>query len=62
MNSNGLNLNSMRLLRAEAVRTAKEMGFARVGDRIIMIDRTKGKEHDMHDYSHNMKIVTLSER
>lgn len=52
----------MRLLRAEAVRTAKELGFTRVGDRIIMIDRTKGKEHDMHDFSHNMKIVTLSER
>lgn len=52
----------MRLLRAEAVRTAKELGFTRVGDRIIMIDRTKGKKHDMHDFSHNMKVVTLSER
>lgn len=52
---------SMSVLRAEAVRTAKELGYARAGDRIIMVDRTKGKAHDMHDYSHNMKVVTLRE-
>lgn len=50
---------SMSVLRAEAVRTAKELGFAKAGDRVVMIDRTKGKAHDLHDYSHNMKVVTL---
>ena len=49
----------MGLLRAEAVRTAKELGFAWVDDRIIMVDRTKGRDHDMHHFSHNMKVVTL---
>jgi len=51
----------MGILRAEAVRTAKELGLASVGDRIIMVDRTKGRSHDMHEYSHNMKVVTLRE-
>lgn len=50
---------SMGLLRAEAVRTAKELGFTKAGDRIIMVDRSAGKEHDMHHYSNNMKVVTL---
>jgi pyruvate kinase len=49
----------MGFLRAEAVRTLKEAGWAHSGDRIIMVDRTKGKSHDMHKYSHNMKVVTL---
>jgi pyruvate kinase len=49
----------MGYLRAEAVRTAKELGFAHSGDRIIMVDRTVGKSHDMHEFSHNMKVVTL---
>jgi pyruvate kinase len=49
----------MGFLRAEAVRTLKETGWATAGDRIIMVDRTKGKSHDMHDFSHNMKVVTL---
>jgi pyruvate kinase len=49
----------MGLLRAEAVRTAKELGFAKAGDRIIMVDRTAGRTHDMHNYAHNMKVVTL---
>ena len=52
---------SMGLLRTEAIRTAKEMGYARVGDRIIMVDRTVGKGHDLHEFSHNMKVVTLKE-
>lgn len=50
---------SMGKLRAEAIRTAKELGFVRSGDRIILVDRTKGKNHDMHDYAHNMKVITL---
>ena len=46
-------------LRAEAVRTAKELGFIHNGDRIVMVDQTKGKSHDHHDYAHNMKIATI---
>jgi pyruvate kinase len=46
-------------LRAEAMRTVKELGYAKCGDRIIMIDRNPGKSHDMHKFSHNMKVVTL---
>ena len=42
----------MGLLRAEAVRTAKELGFSSSGDRIIMVDRTAGKAHDLHAYAH----------
>lgn len=48
-------------LRAEAVRTAKELGFVNTGDRIIMVDRTVGKAGDMHEYAHNMKVVTIKE-
>lgn len=50
---------SFGVLRAEAMRTVKEMGFARSGDRIIMVDRYSGRGHDMHRFSHNMKVVTL---
>lgn len=46
-------------LRAEAIRTLKELGWAKAGDRIITVDRTKGKDQDMHDYAHNMKVITL---
>ena len=52
---------SMSVLRAEAMRTAKELGFAKAGDRIVTLDRTKGRDHDMHEYSHNLKVVTLRE-
>lgn len=52
---------SMSVLRAEAVRVAKEMGYAKVGDRIITVDRTVGKGHDLHEFSHNMKVMTLKE-
>ena len=55
----GSSATRMGLLRAEAVRSAKELGFAKAGDRIIMVDRTAGKDHDMHHFSHNMKVVTL---
>lgn len=51
---------SMSKLRAEAIRTAKELGYAKRGDRIILVDRTKGKAHEMHEFSHNMKVVTLN--
>lgn len=55
----GSNTTSMSILRAEALRTAKELGFARAGDRIVTLDRTRGKDHDLWEYSHNMKVVTL---
>jgi pyruvate kinase len=48
-------------LRAEAVRTAKELGFVKNGDRIIMVDRTVGKAGDLHQYAHNMKVVTVTD-
>ena len=49
----------MGFLRAEAVRTAKELGFVEAGDRIITVDRTVGKPHDMFHYSYNMKLSTV---
>jgi pyruvate kinase len=51
----------MGLLRAEALRSAKELGFVSTGDRVILVDRTRGKAHDLHEISHNLKIVTLKE-
>ena len=52
---------SMGILRAEAIRTAKELGFVKTGDRVITVDRSVGKAHDMHHYSHNMKVATIRE-
>ncbi|KAL7544177.1 hypothetical protein ACHAWF_007550 [Thalassiosira exigua] len=49
----------MATLRAEAMRTAVELGFARAGDRVITVDRTVGKQTDMHHHSYNMKMSTL---
>ena len=46
-------------LRAEAVRTSKELGFIENGDRIIMVDQTKGKKGDHHKFAHNLKVVTI---
>lgn len=51
----------MSILRAEAVRTAKELGLVCAGDRIITLDRTAGKSHDPFDFSHNIKLSTLNE-
>ena len=51
----------MGVLRAEAMRTAIELGFARSGDRVITVDRTVGKPHDMHTHSFNMKMSTLKQ-
>jgi pyruvate kinase len=50
---------SFAKLRAETVRTAKELGYVRSGELVIMVDRTVGRDHDLHAYSHNMKIVTV---
>ena len=49
----------MATLRAEAMRTACELGFARAGDRVITVDRTVGAPQDMHHHSYNMKMSTL---
>lgn len=57
----GSSKTSMGLLRAEAIRTAQELGYVERGDRIILVDRTQGKATDMHEYAHNMKVVTISE-
>ena len=46
-------------LRAEALRTAKELGFVQSGDRVILVDRTMGKVNDLHEYTHNMTVVTF---
>ena len=50
---------NMSSLRAEAMRTAVELGFARAGDRVITVDRTVGQPNDMHHHSYNMKMSTL---
>ena len=47
------------VLRAEAVRTCKELGFLENGDRIIMVDQTRGKQGDHHRFAHNLKVVTI---
>lgn len=53
--------DSMSKIRAEAVRTAKELGFLKAGDRIIMMDRKPGKSFEMHQYAHNMTLCTIRE-
>jgi pyruvate kinase len=52
-------LTSLGLLRAEALRTATEVGFVKSGDRIIVVDQTTGKPTDMHEVAHNMKVITI---
>lgn len=42
----------MGLVRAEAMRTAKELGFVSSGDRVVVVDRSVAKSHDLHEYSH----------
>jgi pyruvate kinase len=46
-------------LRAEAIRTAKQLALVKFGDRVVFVDRTAGKPGDMLEYAHNMKIVTV---
>jgi hypothetical protein len=40
----------MGTLRAEAMRTAVELGLARAGDRVITVDRSAGRPQDMHHH------------
>jgi len=53
---------SFAKLRAETVRTAKELGYIKSGDLVIMVDRSVGRDQDMHAFSHNMKIVTVRDK
>lgn len=57
----GSSTTRMGFLRAEAVRTAKELNFVRAGDRVVTVDRTAGKSHDAFEFSHNIKISTIRE-
>jgi pyruvate kinase len=57
----GSNVTRMGFLRAEAVRTAKELGIVKAGDRVVTVDRTAGKSHDHFDFSHNIKVSTIRE-
>jgi pyruvate kinase len=54
----------MGLLRTEAVRTAKEMGWVRPGDRVVCVDRNKsrhasGGSLDAIRVGTNMKVFTV---
>mmetsp|Transcript_25499 Transcript_25499/g.38509 ORF Transcript_25499/g.38509 Transcript_25499/m.38509 type:complete len:562 (+) Transcript_25499:145-1830(+) len=49
----------MAILRAEAVRTARELGLVQDGDRIVTVDRSTGRDHDMFEFSHNIKLSTI---
>lgn len=49
----------MGKLRADAMRTTIELGYARAGDRVITVDRALGKADDMASVSFAMKISTL---
>jgi len=55
----GIKTTKMGLLRAEAVRTAKELGLVRSGDRVVTVDRSAGKDHDPFEFSHNLKLSTI---
>ena len=55
------NETKMGFLRAEAVRTAIELGMISAGDRIVTVDRTAGKSNDSFEFSHNIKISTVKE-
>eukprot|EP00529_Nitzschia_sp_RCC80_P016095 CAMPEP_0113488324 /NCGR_PEP_ID=MMETSP0014_2-20120614/25959_1 /TAXON_ID=2857 /ORGANISM="Nitzschia sp." /LENGTH=655 /DNA_ID=CAMNT_0000382035 /DNA_START=137 /DNA_END=2104 /DNA_ORIENTATION=- /assembly_acc=CAM_ASM_000159 len=50
---------SMAKLRAEAIRTAKELGFVRNGDRVITVDTSVGRSTDMHEVATNLKVITI---
>lgn len=57
----GSNTTRMSILRAEAVRTALELGMVSSGDRIVTVDRTAGKSHDTFHFSHNIKLSTVKD-
>ena len=49
----------MGLLRAESVRTSKELGYIKDGDRVVSVDRNKGKHHDAFSLGTSLKIFTV---
>jgi pyruvate kinase len=49
----------LSMLRAETIRTSKELGLIQNGDRIIMVDQSRGKPGDHHEAAHNMRVVTI---
>lgn len=49
----------MGLLRTEAIRTAKEAGLVTSGDRIVFVDRNRGKSTDSFSLGTNMKVFTV---
>jgi pyruvate kinase len=55
------NLTKVSFTRAEAVRTAKEVGIVAARDRVVTIDRTTGKSYDTFDFSHNIKLSTVKD-
>lgn len=55
------NATRMSVVRAEAVRTAMELGIVKSGDRIVTVDRTPGKVYDPFDFSHNIKLSTVKQ-
>lgn len=57
----GAKTTRMSILRAEAVRTALELGIVASGDRVVTVDRAAGKTHDTFNYSHNIKLSTVKD-
>lgn len=53
--------SSKTVMRAETIRTAKELGFVKTGDRVVTFDRTKGKAHEPHKYAHNLQVATVKD-
>ena len=51
---------SMGLLRAESVRTCRELGYVADGDRVVSVDRALGKAHDAFAVAQTLKIYTVS--
>ena len=51
---------SMGLLRAESIRTCRELGYVSDGDRVVSVDRALGKAHDAFAVAQTLKIYTVS--
>ena len=50
----------MGLLRAESIRTCRELGYVTDGDRVVSVDRALGKAHDAFAVAQTLKIYTVS--
>mmetsp|Transcript_972 Transcript_972/g.2643 ORF Transcript_972/g.2643 Transcript_972/m.2643 type:complete len:552 (-) Transcript_972:249-1904(-) len=51
---------SMGKLRAESIRTCRELGYVADGDRVVSVDRSTGKAHDAFALSNTLKVYTVS--